>query len=146
MTMCFFSLACDEHLNPTKYSLRSKTPNKAMTGQFNMTYTNIGLNIFLSIISFGLFGIFWLVNLIKSVHAVNGENKSVVVEVLLCLFLPYYTAYWFYKAGRSLANTDTIDGQKLSDNSTIYIILTIFGFGIVAYAILQFDLNKLALG
>ena len=40
-----------------------------------------------------------------------------------------------YRAGQKY-------GMPISDNGTLYLLLTIFGLGIVNYCLLQSDLNK----
>ena len=40
-----------------------------------------------------------------------------------------------YQAGQ-------MHGKDISDNSVIYLVLSLFGFGLVNYCLIQSDLNK----
>ena len=53
-----------------------------------------------------------------------------------------YLVYWSYKMGKNLEKAGQIHGIPINDNSTLYLILCIFGFGIINYCIMQNDINK----
>lgn len=55
-----------------------------------------------------------------------------------------YTFYWNYKMGKELYEAKTKKGLQASDNSILYLILSIIGLGIVNYCLIQSDLNDLA--
>ena len=56
-----------------------------------------------------------------------------------------YMFYWMYKQGEKLDSAKSARGLESSGNSgIIYLVLTLFGLGIVSYALMQNDLNKLA--
>lgn len=46
--------------------------------------------------------------------------------------------------GKKLAEAGQRYGVAISDNSILYLVLGIFGLGIVSYALIQNDLNKFA--
>lgn len=46
--------------------------------------------------------------------------------------------------GKKLYEAGQKNNQNISDNSILYIILSIFGLGFVNYCIMQNDLNKFA--
>lgn len=48
-----------------------------------------------------------------------------------------------YQVGKHIAEAQRQRYQYPSDNSVLYVILTLFGLGIVTYALVQSDVNKL---
>ena len=74
------------------------------------------------------------------------KNRNIALCVVLSIITcGIYGIYWMYKAGEKVAyikqrNTGEID----SSSSVLYLILGIIGFGIVAYALIQSELNKVA--
>ena len=97
--------------------------------------------IVLSIITCGIYGIFWLINLVNEINAVcdtPNDTSGGMVFLLSILTCGIYNIYWAYKAGEKLdAKTNT------TDKKIIYLALYLFGFGIVADALMQDTLNKI---
>jgi hypothetical protein len=60
------------------------------------------------------------------------------------IFVPFYSIYWIHTRSKKLFMAAQRYGIQISDNSTANLLLTIFGFGIVAYALIQNDLNTVA--
>lgn len=110
----------------------------------NMTFENrsIALYIVLSFITFGIFLLIWLIYLVKDVHKLHGEDKSAVGEVLLMLFIPFYSWYWMYTRGKQMYEDSVRLDGNLNDNSAIYLVLSIFGLNLIAYALIQYEFNK----
>ena len=52
--------------------------------------------------------------------------------------------YWMYKQGERIDNAKTKRGMAGGSNGVLYLILAIFGFAIISYALMQNELNKLA--
>ena len=55
-----------------------------------------------------------------------------------------YSFYWMFKQGDKLDDAKAARGMAAGNSGIIYLILSIFGFGIVAYALMQDSINKLA--
>ena len=106
---------------------------------------SIALYIVLSFITCGIFLLIWLINIVRDVHKLHGEDKSIVGEVLLMLFIPFYSWYWMYNRGKQMYQDSVRLGGNLNDNSAIYLILSIFGLNFIAYALIQNDFNKFAI-
>ena len=75
----------------------------------------------------------------------TGDTSGGMVFLLSLITCGIYGIYWLYIAGEKVAyikqrNTGEID----SSSSVLYLILGIIGFGIVAYALIQSELNKVA--
>ena len=55
-----------------------------------------------------------------------------------------YGYYWAYQMGKKIYKYSNSHDMQLSDNSVLYIILQLFGLGIVNYCLIQNDLNTIA--
>ncbi len=96
--------------------------------------------VLLTIITCGIYGIYWGVKLGKDAVHVKDINDDGLLEVLLIIFLPFVG---FYLAEKKLTDGLHEKGIEHNDNSIIYLVIGIFGFGIVDYILMQNDLNKL---
>ena len=107
---------------------------------------NIGVAILLSIVTCGIYGIIWFINLVDDVNNVckdeNSNQSGGVVFLLTLVTCGIYGIIWFYQAGKRLYEAGKKYGVEISDNSTIYLILGIFALSIVNYCLVQADLNK----
>lgn len=107
---------------------------------------NIVVQIILSLVTCGIYGIYWFITLTDDA-AVKAEDptftggKAFLFSLITC---GIYTFYWYYKMGKTMYTAGQKNGVEVSDNSVLYLILGLFGLGIVNYCILQSDLNKLA--
>lgn len=109
---------------------------------------DIAVCIILSIVTCGIYGIYWLVCLVDDLNVASGrvgDTSGGMVALLTIVTCGIYGMYWAYKAGEKIAyvkqrNTGIMDGN----DSVLYLILSIVGFSIVVYALLQSELNKVA--
>ena len=73
------------------------------------------------------------------------EERNIVVYLLLTLVTcGIYGIYFSYQMGKYMVKAGENYNVKIEDNSILYLILTIFGFGIVSYCLVQNDLNTIA--
>lgn len=97
--------------------------------------------IILTIVTCGIYGIYWYVSLTNEMNMLCKENndKSGGTCFLLTLVTcGIYGYIWSYRYG---AKKDKITGKN--DNSAlICLLLSLFGLSIVTYAILQDSVNK----
>lgn len=108
---------------------------------------NIALCIILSLVTCGIYGIYWFICLTDDTNtAANTEGTSGGMALLFTLITcGIYGWYWMYKQGEKLDAAKDAHGISNGGNSgIIYLILGIFGLGIVSYALMQDSLNKLA--
>ena len=81
----------------------------------------------------------------KNSGAPSVQERNIVTCILLSIVTcGIYGIIWFYECGRRLSVAGNKYGKQIQDNSTIYLILSIFGLQIVAYCMVQNDLNKFA--
>ena len=107
----------------------------------------IAVAIILSIVTCGIYGIYWFIVLTDDVKKASGDTNftsggvSFLLTIVTC---GIYGVYWAYKMGELMKTAQSKHGLEVKDNSVLYLILELFGFGIIAYAMLQNDLNAIA--
>ena len=108
---------------------------------------NIAVCIVLTLVTCGIYGIYWIVCLTNDVNTVSGDVNGTsggMVVLLTIVTCGIYGIYWAYKQGEKLDFTKNNRGIPSSNSGVLYLMLQIFGFGIIAYALMQNELNKLA--
>ena len=108
---------------------------------------SVALAILFSIITCGLYAIYWQVSMVNSVNAVSKKENAkggVVVFLFGLITCSIYWLYWIFKAGDVIDAAKTAKGIPTSNRGLVYLLLSIFGLGLVAFAIMQSDLNSLA--
>ena len=53
-----------------------------------------------------------------------------------------YALYWMYQMGNAVEMLHDQHGEPRGSAPVVYLLLSLFGLGIVAYALLQNELNK----
>ena len=107
----------------------------------------IAVCIVMTLVTCGIYGIYWIVCLTNDVNTVSGDVNGTsggMVVLLTIVTCGIYGIYWAYKQGEKLDFTKNNRGIPSSNSGVLYLILQIFGFGIIAYALMQNELNKLA--
>ncbi len=102
---------------------------------------NIVTCILLTIITCGIYGIYWVICLAREAVSVKDPADSAILEIVLMLFLPFLG---FYLTEQKFAAGCAEKGIAHKDNAILYLILGLVGLGIVNYCMMQNDLNKLA--
>lgn len=102
---------------------------------------NIVTCILLTVITCGIYGIYWAVMLAKESVSVKDPSDDGILEIILMLFLSFLGLFLCEK---KLAEGCAQKGIAHTDNSILYLILGVLGLGIVGFCMLQNDLNKLA--
>lgn len=103
----------------------------------------IGLYILLSIITFGIYQIYWQYLLVKNIRTIKKDVSSCTGEMLCLVFVPFYSLYWWFTRGKIVKDKFTEYGYSAIGNEMAYLILGIFGLVIVSMAIMQYDFNSL---
>ena len=102
---------------------------------------NVVTAVILSLVTCGIYGIYWAIMLAREAVSVKDPADSGVLEIILMLFLHFVG---FFLAEKKLAEGCAAQGLPHTDNSIIYLILGLIGLGIVNYIMMQLDLNKIA--
>ncbi len=105
---------------------------------------SIALYIILTLVTCGIFGMVWMVLLANDINTVSGVNDTNGVLVLLLSIVTcgIYGLYWAYKCGEKIDRTKQSRGIPASNGGILYLLLYIFG-GIIAYALIQNEINNL---
>lgn len=104
---------------------------------------SIGSCIILSLITFGIYSIYWEYLLVKNTRAIKKDDSSCTGEMLCLIFVPFYSLYWWFTRGKLVRDEFSKHGYSASSNETVFLVLALFGLGIVAMAIMQKDFNSL---
>jgi len=107
----------------------------------------IAVAIILSIVTCGIYGIYWFITLTDDVKTASGDTdfQSGGIAFLLTLVtFGIYGIYWAYKMGELMKIAQAKHNLPVKDNSILYLILELLGFGIIDYAMIQNDLNAIA--
>ena len=105
---------------------------------------SIPLAIVFSIITCGIYFIYWEYKLWDSLYKANGLPSNAGVDVLLSFVTcGIYFFYMLYKAGKM--ETSALQRYNLpeKEEAMLYVILAVFGLSIVSFAILQSNINNL---
>ncbi len=108
---------------------------------------SIPLCIILSIITCGIYGLYWLVCLANDVNTASGrtqEPSGGMVLLLTIVTCNIYGLFWMYKAGEKIDSARVARGMPSQNNGLIYLLLSLFGLSIVSYALMQNELNQFA--
>jgi arginine exporter protein ArgO len=104
-----------------------------------MTQRSIGMMILLTIITFGIYGIYWYLKFQQELKDQTGEGFTWVGHLLLTLVtFGIYPIYWQYAAGKRLAKLGA------SDQSIIYLVLCFVALSWLNPFLMQSQANKLS--
>ena len=112
-----------------------------------MTKRSIPLAIVLTLVTVGLYAIYWLYTLTEDAHAAAGERTTAsggMVILFSLITCGIYSFYWLYKMGETIIMAKQRRGMTVDTNlPIIYLVLALFGFGIISYALMQNSLNEI---
>ena len=100
---------------------------------------NIVTAMLLTVLTCGLYGIYWMIQIQEDSLRVAREEGPTGVSVFLLTLVTcgLYGIYWSYTLGERV---DKING-KAGNGGLLFIILQVLGFGIVNYCIAQSTIN-----
>lgn len=106
---------------------------------------NIALCIILSLVTCGIYGLYWYVCLTNDTNtaAGTGSPSGIVALLLTLVTCNLYSIYWGYKQGEKIDAARQRRGMAGGDNKALYLILCLF-IPIVAWILMQNELNKMA--
>ncbi len=119
-----------------------EVPMKKITGQkIGFARRNVGSCIILTIMTCGIFGIIWLVKICKDLGRLHGDENPVGSEVLLYLFVPFYSVYWAYAKGKQMYEDSKKRGGNLTDRKYIYLFMNLMFMQLFTLGFIQTQLN-----
>lgn len=96
----------------------------------------------------GIYGIYWFICVTNDTNVVSGHasdgTSGGVAFILSVITCNIYGLYWAYKQGEKLDEAKTAHGIPSSNSGILYLILCLLGLGIIAWALMQSELNKFA--
>ncbi len=112
----------------------------------NLPERSIALAIVLSIITCGIYAIYWFIVITDEANAVSDEQGTSggVAFLLNLVTCGIYGIYWSYRMGQKLYSAGQKYNKPIGDNAVLYLVLSIFGLGIINYCLIQNDLNRFA--
>lgn len=103
---------------------------------------NIAVCIILSIVTLGIYSIYWTYLMIKNIRMLQNDNRSCTGEMLCYIFVPFYSWYWWYTRGERVKKSFDEHNCRATGSGVLYLILCIFGFPIINMALMQNDFNS----
>ena len=113
----------------------------------NIRQRDLALCIILSIVTCGIYALVWFFNLVSDLNtaAPEADDKTPGTVFLLTLITcGIYGLIWIYNAGNKVDTIRRMNNELPSNSSLIYLLLSLFGLGIVSYCLIQSELNKVA--
>ena len=112
-----------------------------------MKERNIVKAIIFSIITCGIYAIYWFIVMTDEVKAAAKDDKIAsggVAFLYTILTCGIYGIYWAYKMGELMAKAQEDRGMTVKNNAILYLVLELLGLGIIDYVLIQNDLNEMA--
>ena len=105
---------------------------------------NIVVAIILSIVTCDIYGIIWFITVTDDTNTLAGSDGTTgaIAFLLTLVTCGIYGFYWAYKLGEKIDKIKTDNGEAAGNNAILFLVLQIFGLGIVNDCIAQGELNK----
>lgn len=106
------------------------------------------VSIILSIVTCGIYELYWYCTVTDDVDAIaeNPNKRNGILVILLTLITcGIYGIYFWYQNGKMMEEANQKKGiTNGCSNAILYLILSIFGFSIINFILVQVDINKYA--
>ncbi|SHJ31578.1 DUF4234 domain-containing protein [Parasporobacterium paucivorans] len=105
---------------------------------------SIALCIIFTIITCGIYGMYWQVILTDDTNTLADEpgTSGIMALIFTIITCGIYGLYWAYKRGELIDRAKLDRGIPASNGGVLYLIVFILG-GIIAYALIQNEINNL---
>lgn len=105
---------------------------------------NVALCIIFTILTCGIYGMYWMVVLNDDMlDALREEGTSgIMVLVLSVVTCGIYGLYWLYQMGNRVDRLNDSYRRRTDNSGLLYLILGVLGFSIVAYGVMQNEMNQ----
>ncbi len=108
----------------------------------DITSRSIPAAVILSIVTCGIYGIYWMIKLNNEINQLSGESQATsggMVLLFTIITCGIYGIYWNFRMGE---RCDKIKGDGSGSSKIIYLLLALFGFSIINYCLMQDTINK----
>ena len=102
---------------------------------------SIPMCVILSIVTVGIYGIYWFIMITNESNALAPNNATTSggkAFLLTIVTIGIYSIYWNYKLG---AKVDEMKGTE-SNTAILYLIIGLVGFSIINCCLAQSEINK----
>lgn len=110
---------------------------------------NIALCIILSIVTCGIYGLYWFIKLTDETNMLTPPDPTGkaytsggIALLLMIVTCDIYGLYWAYKQGEKLDNARASRGLPTNNQAVLYLILQLF-VPIVGWAMMQSTINEM---
>ncbi len=107
---------------------------------------DIVISILLSIVTCGLFMLYWQYCLARDVNEVTDHRDDTSAGMVLILSIVtcgIYKFYWLYRTGEKLDETFMKCGRQNQSRAILFLLLSIFCMDLLVYSIVQSEINDL---
>lgn len=107
-------------------------------------YINMGKHILLCVFTFGIWYLIWVYRTTSYLNrAPDAEQYNPATKLLLFIFVPFYSIYWFYKHGQRIDSLTKSKNLNASDMEITCLVLGIF-IPIIACFLMQDRINSIS--
>ena len=103
---------------------------------------SIVMCVVLTLVTCGIYSLYWIYCIHEDVQEVCNypmQTTGGMVILLTLVTCGIYGIYWSFRMGQAL---DEARGTPGGSQAIAYLLLSLFGFSIVAYALMQNELNR----
>lgn len=107
---------------------------------------DILVSILLTIMTFGLYGLIWYVEITEDAKRASGDRSINGSKTLLFLIITcgIYFFYWSFKVGKMIYEAKVKRNLQTSNKSLLYFILNFVFLGLVNIILMQKELNDIS--
>ena len=101
--------------------------------------------LIISILTCGIGALYWLYTLVNDICALDEKPESGAMDLVLSIVTcGIYLIYLNYRMGNDIDRLKQERGMNSNNTGILCLVLSIFGFSVVSYLILQNAVNELA--
>lgn len=115
-------------------------PDLSSGGPLLLQRRSVALCIVLTLITCGLYGLYWMYRLNNELNQTAGVwpyTSGGLVVILHLITCGIYGIYWNYRMGQ---NVSRLTGDNYS--AIVFLVFSLFGFSIISMALMQDTLNR----
>lgn len=130
----------------SQQSWENQPTNPTYPPRRDMVPKNIGLCILFSLITCGIYGLYWLYCMTEDLNTLSGDTKAMsggMVVILTVVTCGIYGWFWLFKSGEFVEQVRAAQGLPRGYSDILYLVLGIFGCVIISWALLQNEINKM---
>lgn len=111
-----------------------------------MKKRNVALCVIFTIITCGIYGLYWLVQINNCVNELADppqKTSGVIVVLLTIVTCGLYGIYWAYRMGGLLDTALAMRSMPTQNRSVTYLILAVIQLGFVGWILMQNTINSM---